>query len=179
MEQAIESVLFSEEQLSQITGRLAEAINAAYAGRTVVVVGVLKGSFIFLADLFRRLTMPCELDFMAASSYGNQTTSTGFLNITKDLTADIAGKDVLLVEDIVDTGNTLSYIKEYLLTKGPESVRICTLFDKPSRRKKSITVEYVGAEIEDLFIVGYGLDFAEHYRNLPYVGILKPEIYQS
>lgn len=170
--------LMNEEELAKTVASMAEKINADYAGRELIVVGILKGSVIFLADLFRQLTLDnCQLDFMAASSYGNNAVSSGVVNITKDITCNVIGRDVLIVEDILDTGNTLSCLKNHLLEKGAASVKICTLFDKPSRRKKPIKADYTGRVIEDLFIVGYGLDYSEHYRNLPYVGVLKSEIY--
>ena len=170
--------LMSEEELAQTVSALAERISADYAGRELIVVGVLKGSVMFFADLFRRLTLDeCQMDFMAASSYGSGAASSGKITLTKDITFNVIGRDVLIVEDILDTGNTLSYLRDYLLEKGAASVKICTLFDKPSRRKKPITADYTGRVVEDLFIVGYGLDYSEHYRNLPYVGVLKAEIY--
>ncbi len=177
MHSDVQRILYSEQELSAITDRIAEKINEDYQGRQLVVVGILKGSVVFLADLFRKLTVDCTLDFMAASSYGNSAVSSGEVKITKDISTDIRNKDVLIVEDILDTGNTLSYIKKYLGSFSPSSVKICTLFDKPCRRLKPITPDYYGAAIEDLFIVGYGLDYAERYRNLPYVGVLKPETY--
>lgn len=170
--------LMNEAEIEQTVTRLADRINTDYQDKTLVVVGILKGSVIFLADLFRRLQIEdCQLDFMAASSYGNGTVSSGSIKLTKDVTANIAGKEVLIVEDILDSGNTLSYIKDLLCQRGANSVRICTLFDKPSRRKKPVTADYTGRVIDDLFIVGYGLDYNERYRNLPYVGVLKSEIY--
>lgn len=170
--------LMGEEELAQTVAVLAEKLNADYAGKELIVVGILKGSVMFLADLFRRLTLDeCQLDFMAASSYGSGTLSSGKVTITKDVSCNVIGRDVLLVEDILDTGNTLSCLKEHLLAKGAASVKICTLFDKPSRRKKPVTADYTGRVIDDLFIVGYGLDYSERYRNLPYVGVLKTEIY--
>jgi hypoxanthine phosphoribosyltransferase len=170
--------LMNEEEIAKTVDEIAERINRDYAGRELVVVGVLKGSIMFLADLLRKLTLDeCQLDFIAASSYGSNSVSSGKVTITKDISCNPIGRDVLLVEDILDTGNTLSFIKEHLLQKGAASVKICTLFDKPSRRKKDITPDYAGKTIEDLFIVGYGLDYSEHYRNLPYVGVLRSEIY--
>lgn len=177
MEKDIEKVLFTEEQLSDICDRLAASINEDYKGKNIVVIGILKGSVFFLSDLIRRLKCQCTLDFMAASSYGNSTVSSGNVKITKDISSDIEGKDVLIVEDILDTGNTLSYIKKYLSSYNASSVKICTLFDKPDRRKADIKADYSGETIDDLFIVGYGLDYDEKYRNLPYVGVLKSEIY--
>ncbi len=177
MHKDISEILFDEERLKNITKEIACHINADYAGRSLVVVGVLKGSFVFLADLFRRLTVDCTLDFIAASSYGSGTVSSGSVQIKKDISADVKDKHVLLVEDILDTGNTLSYIGEYISRKGAASVKLCTLLDKPSRRIKPINADYIGAKIDDVFIVGYGLDYDERYRNLPYIGVLKPQIY--
>ncbi|MBR2177489.1 MAG: hypoxanthine phosphoribosyltransferase [Clostridia bacterium] len=174
----IERIIYDEKSLAGVVERLAGQINADYQGKELVVIGILKGSAVFLADLFRKLECSCTLDFMAASRYGSGTVSKGKINITKDLTADIRGKNVLIVEDILDTGNTLSYLKEYLQGFDPESVKICVLFVKPSRRTKDISADYIGYTIDDLFLVGYGLDYDEKYRNLPYVGLLKSEIYQ-
>ncbi len=177
MNKDIEEIVLSEKQISSLCDEIAGRINEDYKGSTPVLVCILKGSVVFYADLIRRLQCDCRLDFMAASSYGSGTASSGKVKITKELTTDITGRDVLLVEDILDTGNTLSYIKEYLSSFSPASVRICTLFDKPSRRLKDIEADYKGKTIDDVFIVGYGLDYNEKYRNLPYVGILKPEVY--
>lgn len=175
----VESVLYSEKELADAVRKLADQINSDYKGKEMVVVGILKGSVVFLADLFRKLDTNCKLDFMSASSYGSSSVSSGGLRIGMDLSEDIAGKDVLIVEDILDTGNTLSKLKKMLLERGPASLRLCVLFDKPARRTADISAEYVGFTIEDHFIVGYGLDYDEKYRNLPYVGILRPEIYNS
>ena len=170
--------LMNEEELEQTVSSIAEKINADYAGKELVVVGILKGSIMFVADLYRKLTVDnCQIDFMEASSYGAGSVSSGKVRIVKDVSCNIKGRDVLVVEDILDTGNTLSIIKDHLLKKGAASVRICTLFDKPGRRKKPVTADYTGRVIDDLFIVGYGLDYSERYRNLPYVGVLKSEIY--
>ena len=177
MENDIAKVLLSESQLQKIVDDIAENINSDYKNQDIVVVGILKGSVIFLADLFRKIKCRCSLDFMAASSYGRSSVSSGQVKITKDLSADITGKHVIIVEDILDTGNTLSYIKEYLEQRNPLSVKICTLFDKPDRRQKPVKPDYSGMVIPDLFIVGYGLDYDEKYRNLPYIGVLKDEVY--
>lgn len=178
MNKDIERILYDEAELGYTVSKIAEQINRDYEGTQLVVVGILKGSFMFLADLFRRIEVQdCTLDFMTASSYGSGTESIGTLRVTKDISCDITGKNVLIVEDILDTGNTLSYIKDYLLNRGALSVKVCTLFDKPSRRCKPITSDYCGKKIEDIFIVGYGLDYDERYRNLPYVGVLKEELY--
>lgn len=173
----VERVLFSEAQLKARVEELGAAIAADYAGRALLLVGILKGSFIFLADLCRAIRLPCAVDFMAVSSYGGGSRSSGRVNITKDLSQDIAGKDVLIVEDILDSGNTLFYLTQVLRMRGPASLRVCTLLDKPERREKDIRADYRGFPIPDAFVVGYGLDYAERYRSLPYVGILKSEIY--
>lgn len=178
MTDEIKEILFDENQLAKKVEMIAEEINSDYKGKQAVVVGILKGSVIFLSDLVRRLDIEgCQIDFMQVSSYGHGAVSSGNIEIKKDLSLDVTGKNVLIIEDILDTGNTLFYLKEYILKKNAESVKICTLFDKPCRRKKPIVPDYKGFEIEDLFIVGYGLDYDEKYRNLPYVGILNAEVY--
>ena len=179
LEQDIERVLFTEEELRTRIGELAAQINADYAGREPVLISVLRGSFIFMADLVRAIDLPCTVDFMSVSSYGSGTTSSGQVKITKDLSESVEGKDILVVEDILDSGNTLSYLFKLLQARHPASIRLCTLLDKPSRRTKPIQADYVGFQVEDLFVVGYGLDYAEKYRNLPYIGVLKPRIYQD
>lgn len=173
----IKEVLFSEKQLSEIVRGLGERISKDYEGKNLLVVSVLKGSFVFMADLTRAITIPCRIDFMAVSSYGVGTRSSGVVKITKDLDLPLAGYDLLVVEDILDSGVTLNYIRELLQSRGPESIRICTLFDKPERRTAPIKADYVGTLVPDEFIVGYGLDYNETYRNLPYVGVLKPHVY--
>ena len=177
MEHDIQQVLFSKEQLDRRVSELAEQINRDYAGKEILLVSVLRGSFIFMADLVRKITLPCLVDFMSVSSYGKGTSSTGQVQITKDLSEDIAGMDVIVVEDILDSGNTLSYLLRLLEQRHPASIRLCTLLDKPERRIKPVQVHYSGFTIPDAFVVGYGLDYAERYRNLPYIGILKPEVY--
>ena len=174
MNKDIERILYDEAELAFMVDKIAEQINRDYAGTELVVVGILKGSFMFLADLFRKITVEnCTIDFMTASSYGSGTESIGTLRVTKDISCDIKDKNVIIVEDILDTGNTLSYIKSYLLNRGALSVKVCTLFDKPSRRRMPITPDYCGHTIGNSFIVGYGLDYDERYRNLPYVGVIK------
>ncbi len=177
MERDIESVLFTEEQLAARVRELGEQITADFRNKDPLIVGVLKGCFVFIADLMRHIDTACNVDFMAVSSYGNNATTTGAVQIKKDLTYDIQGRHVLMIEDILDSGVTLSYLKNYLMNRKPASISICTLLDKPSRRKSDIKADYVGFECPDQFIVGYGLDYAERYRNLPYIGVLKPEIY--
>ncbi len=177
MHQDLEKVLYTEEQIKEAAQRIAARINEDYAGQEVVFVGLLKGSVQFMADLLKYIEIACTIDFMCVSSYGNGTKSTGRVNIIKDLSEPIDDKNVIIVEDIIDSGNTLNFINRYFSAKNARSVRICTLLDKPSRREVEIDVDYVGFEVPDEFVVGYGLDYREYYRNLPYIGVLKPEIY--
>ena len=177
LEKDIQEILFSEEQLASRVNEIARQITQDYQGKEIVLISVLRGSFVFMADLCRRIDLPCTVDFMAVSSYGSGTSSTGQVQITKDLSSDIAGKHIIVVEDILDSGNTLSYLLKLLQARHPASIRLCTLRDKPERRTKPVEVHYSGFTIPDAFVVGYGLDYAEHYRNLPYIGILKPEVY--
>jgi hypoxanthine phosphoribosyltransferase len=177
LEQDIQEILFTEEQLKSRVNEIARQIEADYAGREIMLISVLRGSFIFMADLCRAIRLPCTLDFMSVSSYGAGTTSSGQVQITKDLSEDITGRHVIVVEDILDSGNTLSYLLNILEHRHPASVRLCTLLDKPERRTKPVDLHYRGFTIPDAFVVGYGLDYAEKYRNLPYIGILKPEVY--
>jgi len=173
----IAQVLIPEEVLQARVAELGAQISADYVGRDVFIVAILKGAFIFLADLIRHLTVPHEIHFMAISSYGGRATqSSGVVRILMDLEASPEGRDVLIVEDIIDSGRTLDYITRNLRTRNPASLRICTLLDKPERREVEIPLDYVGFEIPNEFVVGYGLDFDEHYRNLPYIGVLKPEV---
>lgn len=174
----IEKVLVSEEEIKKTVTRLAEQINKDYNGEELLVVVILKGSMIFAADLVKELTMPVTIDFMRASSYGSGTASSGFINIKQDLGTDISGKNVLIIEDIIDSGNTLHKLKELLRERNPKTIRICTLLDKPARRVTPVDVEYSGIAIPDEYVVGYGLDYNEILRNLPYVGVLKREIYE-
>ena len=179
LEQDIEWVLFTEQELKDRVAEIAAQIDRDYAGKEPMLISVLRGSFIFMADLVRSITLPCTVDFMAVSSYGAGTTSSGQVKITKDLSESIEGRDIIVVEDILDSGNTLSYLFQLLQARHPASVRLCTLLDKPSRRTKPVTADYTGFTVEDLFVVGYGLDYAEKYRNLPYIGILKPSVYEK
>ena len=179
LEQDIERVLFTEQELKDRVAELAAQIDRDYAGKEPMLISVLRGSFIFMADLARAIHLPCTVDFMAVSSYGSGTTSSGQVKITKDLSESIEGRDIIVVEDILDSGNTLSYLFQLLQARHPASVRLCTLLDKPSRRTKPITADYTGFTVDDLFVVGYGLDYAEKYRNLPYIGILKPAVYEK
>lgn len=175
----IKEVLFSEQQIKDKTIELGKRISEDYNGREVLVVGILKGSVIFAAELLKHITTDCELDFMAVSSYGNSTESSGVVRILKDLDNDIEGKNILIVEDIVDSGITLSYLLKYLKQRNAASIEIATLLNKSARRKADIFVKYQGFEVPDEFIVGYGIDYAEKYRNLPYIGILKKEVYEK
>ncbi len=172
-------ILFSAEQIADIVLRLGKQISCDYKSKDLVMISVLKGSLMFMADLMRAVTVPCSIDFLSVSSYGSGTATTGEVRILKDLEMTLKGKDVLVVEDILDSGMTLSFLLKNLTSRHPRSIRLCTLLDKPERRRVDIKADYVGAEVPDKFIVGYGLDYAEKYRNLPYIGILKPEIYED
>ena len=177
MDKDILEVFYSEEQLKTKVAELGAAITRDYQGKSPVLVSVLRGSYIFMADLTRAIDLPCTVDFMSVSSYGTGTTSSGQVQITKDLSEDITGRNLIVVEDILDSGNTLSYLLNILEHRHPASVRLCALLDKPDRRVKPVDLHYCGFTIPDAFVVGYGLDYAEKYRNLPYIGILKPEVY--
>ena len=176
----IEKVYYSEETLKGVVERLGKQISEDYKDKNLLLVSVLKGSVLFMADLMRAITVPCAIDFMCVSSYANKTESSGVVKIVKDLDINLEGYDVLLIEDILDSGNTLSYVRSLLATRGAKSVKICTLLDKPDGRIPGITIkaDYIGFEIPNEFVVGYGLDYNEKYRNLPFVGILKPEVYE-
>ena len=174
----LQQVLITEEQIGQRLDEMAAQIDADYAGRDPLLVGVLKGAVYVMADLSRRLHMSAPMDWMAVSSYGSGTKSSGVVRILKDLDKPINGKDVLIIEDIVDSGMTLSFLKENLLSRGAASLHIATLLDKPERRRVPLHVDYSGFTIPDEFVVGYGLDYAEKYRNLPDIGVLRPEIYE-
>ena len=169
----ISNTLISQEEIETKVIELAKKIEMDYKNQEVLIVGVLKGAFVFVSDLVRNINLDLSLDFIAVSSYGMSTESSGVVKINKDIEMDLTGKNVIIVEDIIDTGLTLKYIKEYLSGKNAKSVRICTLLDKPSRRKCNVDVDYVGFEIEDLFIVGYGIDCKEKYRNLPYIAYIQ------
>ena len=179
MLQDIREVLISKEAIEAKTKELAERISRDYKGKDLLVVGVLKGSVIFSSELIKNITIPCEIDFMAVSSYGSSSETTGVVRILKDLDSEISRKHILIVEDIVDSGVTLSYLLNYLKTRNASSVEIASLLTKPSRRKVDIDCKYVGFETPDEFLVGYGLDYAEKYRNLPFIGILKREVYEK
>ncbi|MCQ2557867.1 MAG: hypoxanthine phosphoribosyltransferase [Oscillospiraceae bacterium] len=177
MNEAIERVLISNEEIQAKVAEVGAQISKDYAGKNPIFVGVLKGCFIFMADLLRYVDVDCTMDFMAVSSYQGSS-STGAVNIQKDLSKDIQGRHVVIVEDILDSGVTLSYLKKYLMVRNPASIRIVTLMDKPSNRKaKDIWADYFCFEVPNEFVVGYGLDYNEQYRNLPYIGVLKPEVY--
>lgn len=175
----IEKVLISENELADIVKRLGKQISEDYRDKNLLMVSILKGSVIFMADLMRAIDIPCSIDFMAVSTYGDKTKSSGVVRILKDLDSSIEGKDILIVEDILDSGKTLNYIQELLLARNPNSIRICTLFDKPERREVDLYAEYIGAQVPNEFIVGYGLDYAQYYRNVPYIGVLKEEVYKD
>jgi hypoxanthine phosphoribosyltransferase len=169
--------MISEEEIAKRVKELGKQLTEEYKGKDLMVVGILKGCMLFLSDLVRAIDLPLTMDFMVVSSYGTSTKSSGVVRIIKDLEREIEGKDVLIIEDIVDTGLTLSYLMENLKTRNPNSVKVCSLLDKPERRKVQVDIEYVGFQIPDEFVVGYGLDYAEIYRNLPFVCVLKPEVY--
>jgi hypoxanthine phosphoribosyltransferase len=172
LERAVGEVLIDQDTLAGRVAELGAEVSADYEGRDLLLIGVLKGAVFFMADLMRHLTVPCEVDFMAISSYGDATDSSGIVRILKDLDINIEGRDVLVVEDIIDSGLTLSYLIRNLESREPSSLEVCALLTKPSRREIDVPVRYVGFEIPNKFVVGYGLDFAERYRNLPYVGVL-------
>lgn len=175
----IEKVLVSQEELEAKVQELADRIAADYEDKDPVFLGILKGSFVFMADLMRKINIYCDIDFMAVSSYGSGSTTSGAVKINKDLSQNIEDRHVIIIEDILDSGVTLSYLKKYLLNRNPASISICTLLDKPARRRTDIKADYYGFNIPDEFVVGYGLDYAERYRNLPFIGVLKPEIYSE
>jgi len=176
LERAVTEVLIEPDALQQRIAELGEEISADYAGRDLLLVGVLKGAVFFMADLMRRLTIPCEIDFMAISSYGDSTDSSGVVRILKDLDINIERRHVLVVEDIIDSGLTLSYLMRNLEAREPATLEVCALLTKPERREIEVPVRYVGFQIPNRFVIGYGLDFAERYRNLPYVGVLDPSL---
>jgi hypoxanthine phosphoribosyltransferase len=176
LEAGVGEVLIEEDALQDRVAALGQELSADYAGRDLLLIGVLKGAVFFMADLMRHITVPCEVDFMAISSYGASTDSSGVVRILKDLDINIEGRHVLVVEDIIDSGLTLSYLMRNLEARGPESLEICALLTKPDRREMDVPVRYIGFEIPDRFVIGYGLDFAERYRNLPYVAVLSDEL---
>ena len=179
MKNNIKCELLSEQKIKEAVEKMGAQITSDYKGKELVLICILKGSIIFTADLMRAIDLPLKIDFLAASSYGSGTQSSGTITIKKDIDTDIKGKHVLLVEDIIDSGNTLSFISQYLKSKRCSSVNIVTLLNKPARRQTEVDVKYSCKEIEDLFVVGFGLDFAEYYRNLPYIGVLKESVYKK
>lgn len=179
MESFIKEVLVNEEDIIKKIKELGQVITEDYKDKDLVVIGILKGAVIFMSELIKNIELPLIIDFMAVSSYGKSTISTGEVRIIKDLDFSVEGKDLLIVEDIIDTGLTLNYLTDILKKRGASSVKICTLLDKPERRSVEVNVDYLGFEIPDEFVVGYGLDYAEQYRNLPYVGALKEEVYNE
>ena len=176
VDRGVGEILIQEDELQARIRELGAEISADYAGRELLLLGVLKGAVFFMADLMRALTVPCEIDFMAISSYGASTDSSGVVRILKDLDINIEGRDVLVVEDIVDSGLTLSYLMRNLESREPGTLEVCALLTKPARREIDVPVRYTGFEIPNRFVIGYGLDFAERYRNLPYVGVLHPDL---
>ncbi len=177
--QDIEQVLISQDDIEDKIGQLAKQVTEDYRGKDLLLVGVLKGAFVFMADIARHIELPVEFDFMAVSSYGSATKSSGVVRILKDLDYEISGRHVLLVEDIIDSGLTISYLLRYLEARNPASLEICSLFWKKGEQAVPLDVKYPGFEIPSVFVVGYGLDYAERYRNLPYIGVLKPSAYAS
>lgn len=174
MNSDLKSILISQEEISTRVKEMGKEITEEYRGKELLLVGILKGSVVFMADLMRTIDLPLNIDFMAVSSYGNGVNTTGSVKILKDLDRSLEGKNILIVEDILDSGMTLAYLKNLLAARGPASIKIATLLDKPERRKTDVSVDYCGFSIPDEFVVGYGLDYAEQYRNLPYLGVLSP-----
>jgi len=179
MDQDILKVLYTEEEIAKRVKEMGAQLYEDLKDKEPLFVSVLRGAFVFMADIVRACQVKSDVEFIAVSSYENSTTSSGVVKITHDIQQDISGRHLVIIEDILDSGNTLSFLKKYFLTKGAASVTICTLMDKPSRRTKAIEADYVGFSIPDEFVVGYGLDYAQKYRNLPYIGVLKPEVYSK
>jgi len=175
----VESVLLSSDELAKRIEEMGAEITADYAGKEILMIGVLRGAVLFMADLARAIKVPVAIDFMAVSSYGAGTNSSGVVRILKDLDEDVEGKHVLVVEDIIDSGLTLNYLLDNVKSRKPASIKLCTLLNKPERRKVNVNIDYNGFNVPDYFVVGYGLDYAEKYRNLPFIGILKPEVYSN
>ncbi len=175
----LEKILVTREEIAQAVKALGKRITEDYQGKSPVVIGILKGAVVFYSDLIREIDLPLQTEFMSVSSYGNATHTTGVVKVNLDLKLDIAGRDLLIVEDIVDSGMTLHYLKQHLADRGAASIRICTLLDKPARRRVDLKADYFCFTIPDEFVVGYGLDYAEKYRNLPDIGVLSPRIYQE
>lgn len=179
MNKDIERILFSEEDLKNATRKIGEQITKDYEGRTPLLVAILKGSVVFMADIMREININCDIDFMVAKSYGNAAVSSGNVKIIKDLDTDITNRDIIIIEDILDSARTLYSVRNYLMQKNPASIKICTLLDKKVERAFDLTADYKCFDIENEFVVGYGLDYAEKYRNLPYIGVLKREVYEK
>lgn len=177
MNKDLEKILITEEELDRKTSEIADKITKDYEGKELVLIGILKGGVVFASDLIKKIKVPMQIDFMAVSSYGKESETSGVVNLKKDVDTMLYGKDVLIVEDIVDSGYTMAYLKRLLADRKAASVKICTLLNKPSRRRTDIDIDYYGFEIPDEFVVGYGLDYDEKYRNLPYIGVLDPKIY--
>ena len=178
MHNDITRIMFTAEHLKARVEEIGAEISRDYEGRELLAVGILKGATVFFADLVRAIKVPVQFDFMIASSYGNQANTTGTVKILKDLDVDIAGKHVIVIEDIIDSGLTMNYMMKLLADRQPASLKLCALLSKPSRRRSDVTISYLGAEVPDEFLVGYGLDYAGRYRNLPYIGILRPTVYR-
>ena len=176
---AVDHKLFSEEDIDEMTTRLGKQLTKDYAGKRVLVVGALKGAIFFMVDLLKKMDLPCDIDFIDVSSYGNVTESSGKITVTHDLEADVTGRDVLIVEDIVDTGLTLKFMKDEMIKRGAKSVKCCVLLNKTARRTTEVEVEYYGTHVGNEFVIGYGMDFAGLYRNLPYVGVIKPQVVEE
>ena len=174
----ISRILFTEEQIKARVEELGKQISADFKGEDIVVIGLLKGCFMFIADLMRAIDTNVAVDFMVVSSYGSGVVSSGEIKVRKDYSIDIEGKNVLVIDDILDTGRTLAFVKDYLIVKSPQTIKLCTLLDKPERKTSKVEVDYVGFSVPDEFVVGYGLDYDEKYRNLPFIGVLKPEVYK-
>lgn len=179
MDQDILKVLYTEKQIAARIEAMGMEMYEDLKGKDPLFVSVLRGAFIFMADIVRACQVKSDVEFIAVSSYGNAFRSSGAVQITHDIQQDITGRNLVVIEDILDSGNTLNFLKQYFITKGAASVKICTLLDKPSRRTKAITADYIGFVVPDEFVVGYGLDYCQKYRNLPYIGVLKPEVYQG
>lgn len=177
MRNDIKEILLSEEQIAEITANLGKKLTEDYAGKDVLLVSILKGAVVFMSDIMRHIDLKCEVDFMVVSSYGSGVKTSGNVKIIKDVDIPLEGKDVIIIEDILDSGLTLNYIINMLKERNPNSIEICTLLDKPARRQSEVKAKYIGVQIPDAFVVGYGLDFDEKYRNLPYVGVLHPDVY--
>ncbi len=179
MNDDIQEILISEKEIQTRIAELGKQLEEDYAGKEPIFVGVLRGVVVFFSDMIRASNLPCKIDLLSVSSYGSGTVSSGHVTMSKDVSLNIKGKDVIILEDIIDSGNTLSYVKDHLLSMEPASLKICAFLDKPSRRQVPITAEYVGFTIPDKFVVGYGLDYDDRYRNLPFIGVLKPEVYEK